>query len=129
MSYSAIFAMLVATSAQNCGRAETTVAIAECANAEYRRADAEMTREWKAAFARMKRDDSGEPPPPSGELSDAAALLDSQRKWLSFRDSQCRVIGYQMRGGSGQGYSTTFCLIELTEQRTRQLRQIVSFGQ
>lgn len=106
-----------------CPNADTTVQIVECVNAAYKVADQRMTKEWQRAYARMKSmdaDNANTQPGPSY----AQALLDSQRKWIALRDSECRIEGYRMRGGSGQGYTTTICLIGLTDERTRILRDL-----
>jgi uncharacterized protein YecT (DUF1311 family) len=117
--------LVAATAAQGgiCPNAVSSVEIIECVNAAYRGADGRMTTEWKRAYARMKKKDAHQVSRQTGP-SFLQALLDSQRKWLAFRDSQCRVEGYRMRGGSGQGYSTTICLITLTNDRTDALRRI-----
>jgi uncharacterized protein YecT (DUF1311 family) len=49
-------------------------------------------------------------------------LLDAQRAWISFRDTDCagRVILYE--GGSIRGAVQLSCLIRHTEQRTQSLR-------
>ena len=120
-----IFILLLAAAPQNCDSAQTTMDLVECSDHEYRIADAKMTVEWKAAYARMKRQDAEVPRARSGY---AAALLDSQRKWLAYRDAQCKVVGDRMRGGSGQGYSTMFCLTDLTRKRTTELHEVVVFG-
>lgn len=119
-------AMIFATVAAQgnvCPNADTTMEIIECVNAAYEVADQRMTSEWKRAFARMKEMDADKANRQRGP-SYAQALLDSQRKWIAFRDSHCRLEGYRMRGGSGQGYSTTICLIDLTKDRTGVLHNI-----
>jgi uncharacterized protein YecT (DUF1311 family) len=124
-----IVALLAMTPSQSCENADTTADIVECANENYRIADAEMTGVWKAAYAKMKKLDLDNPPRSKSELGYAQTLLDSQRKWIAFRDAQCRVVGNRMRGGSGQGYSTTFCLIDVTRGRTVELRETAEFGE
>ena len=108
-----------------CSDAKSTAEIIECENAVYKLADSQMTYDWRRALARMKRKDA-EGPKMHGQRgpSFADALLDSQRKWLAYRDSECRLEGYRMRGGSGQGYTTTICLIRLTNERAALLREI-----
>lgn len=115
--------LAAATEGDLCPNADTTLQIVECVNAAYKVADQRMTNEWKRAYARMKAMDAYNANPQPGP-SYAQALLDSQRKWIAFRDSECRIEGYRMRGGSGQGYTTTICLIRLTDDRTRILHDL-----
>ena len=108
-----------------CADANSTAEIMECTSVVYKMADQQMTHEWSGAFARMKQKDavSSKFNRQRG-LTFAQALLDSQRKWLAFRDSQCRLESFRMRGGSGEGYSTTICLVTLTNERAATLRNI-----
>ena len=115
-----LFALIALQSLAICQSAETTADIVECASAEYKIADAAMTGAWRLASARAKNAD-GSATVSKTPQSYFQVLLDGQRKWIAFRDAHCKAAGYMMRGGSGQGYSTTFCLIELTNQRKRQL--------
>ena len=108
-----------------CSDANSTAEIVECTNVVYKMADQQMTHDWSQAFARMKRKDAASAKANTRRgPTFAQALLDSQRKWLAFRDSQCRLESFRMRGGSGEGYSTTICLITLTNERAATLRNI-----
>ena len=116
------------TLSSQCGDLQTTVEIVDCVKAAYAKADAQMASVYFGRMREMKQLDadaiSQKRRLPAGEPTYSQALLESQRKWIAYRDAQCRLAGYSMRGGSGQGYSTGFCLIDLTEQRTRQLRDL-----
>ena len=117
--------LLIAAQGGLCPDANSTFEIIDCVNAAYRQADKRMTVEWKRTYSQMKQQDERETRRLPGPTY-AQALLDSQRKWLAFRDSHCRVEGYRMRGGSGQGYTTTICLIDLTNDRTKALRRLAN---
>lgn len=113
-------ALLALSSSALCQSAQTTADLVECAKAEYKIADTAMTQSWRFASARAKNAD-GSAAASKAPQSYFQVLLDGQRKWIAYRDAHCKAVGYNMRGGSGQGYSTTFCLIELTNLRKRQL--------
>jgi uncharacterized protein YecT (DUF1311 family) len=122
-----LLAMLAApTGGENfCADANTTAELVECTTIVLGMAHQQMTHDWQQALTRMRRKDSeaarlGRAKQPTY----SAALFDSQRKWLSFRDSQCRLESFRMRGGSGEGYSQTSCLITLTNERAAALRNI-----
>jgi len=91
--------------------------------AGYARADAELNAEYARAMALMRRRDRGGPFD-DGDPTYAAALTAAQRAWLRFRDAECRLAGFEYRGGSAQRLSSGTCLATLTRDRTRQLRQL-----
>jgi uncharacterized protein YecT (DUF1311 family) len=60
-----------------------------------------------------------------GGFGYAAALLESQRAWLKFRDTQCVIEGGQYAGGSAQGMTVAGCRTDLTKARTAQLKSMI----
>jgi uncharacterized protein YecT (DUF1311 family) len=60
-----------------------------------------------------------------GGFGYAAALLESQRAWLKFRDTQCVIEGRQYAGGSAQGMTAAACRTRLTRARTAQLKTMI----
>ena len=117
----------VASAQAGCANPQTQAAMTECAGIEYRRADAVMTEAWKATNARMKQRDAANPTR-GGGFGYAAALLESQRAWLRFRDTQCVVEGGRYAGGSMQPMVQAQCRTRLTRDRTRQLRDMMWQG-
>ena len=93
------------------------------AAAEWKTADAAMTREWRATYAYMKRLDAADTSR-GGGFGYAAATLASQRAWLGFRDRQCVVEGGEFAGGSLQPMVRAGCLARLTRERTVQIRNL-----
>ncbi len=57
-------------------------------------------------------------------LVDSKPLLESQRAWLKFRDSQCKFTVGADDGGSSYIYSLNACLIDLTEKRILDIQTI-----
>lgn len=119
--------MILAAAAANCGDKPNQTAMTMCAAAQSNQADAEMNRVWKQVTAQMQRSDRDEPSTDRSDVGFAPALLASQRAWLAFRDAECRIESYEWRGGSMQPFTYNQCLTELTQQRTRQLRAIISW--
>ena len=108
-----------------CANANTQLAMNQCAAAEYKQADAGMTRQWNVNYAAMKRRD-GQDRSRGGGFGHAAALLESQRAWLKFRDTHCVVEGGFYAGGSMQGMVITQCKTKMTRTRTAQLRELAA---
>lgn len=103
---------------------QTQTEMNRSADAEWRGADAVMTRQWRATLARMKaRDAQGTSR--GGGFGYAAALLASQRAWLPFRDRECVIEGGRYAGGSMQPLARLQCLTRLTRERTRQLSDLM----
>jgi uncharacterized protein YecT (DUF1311 family) len=93
-----------------------------CAAEDYKKADAELNRQWAATVARMRAQDKAGSVHRDGRPGYHAALLEAQRAWIKFRDLECRVEGYAMRGGSAEPMIVSGCLAEATRARTKQLR-------
>jgi uncharacterized protein YecT (DUF1311 family) len=122
-----VLLMILAAAASTCGDKPSQTAMTMCAAAESDRADADMNRAWKQVYAQMQRSDREEPPARRSDVGFSPALLASQRAWLTFRDAECRIESYEWRGGSMQPFTYNQCLTELTRQRTRQLRAIITW--
>jgi len=50
-------------------------------------------------------------------------LRDSQRAWLTFRDAQAGFDSHHMAGGTGEGLERLGSLNQLTEERTKRLKE------
>lgn len=115
-----LIALLVAAAAP----VETRATTNRAAGSSYAQADAAMTAQWQRTYAYMKRRDAQDTSR-GGGFGYAAALLESQRAWLKFRDTQCVIEGAQYLGGSAQGPTTAGCRIDLTRARTAQLKGMI----
>ena len=103
--------------------AQTQTEMTISAGAAYAKADAAMTAQWKVTFARMKARDAADISR-GGGFGYAAALFESQRAWLKFRDAQCVIEGGEVAGGSMQPMVIAACKADLTKQRTTQLHEL-----
>jgi len=57
-----------------------------------------------------------------GWYSQEAALRNSERAWIAFRDAECRYLTQQDVGARGYGALMRGCLLEQTQDRTEELR-------
>lgn len=119
--------MILAVAASNCGDKPSQAAMTMCQAQVSERADAEMNWVWKQVYAQMQRSDREEPTTTGSDPGFAPALLASQRAWLTYRDAECRIESYEWRGGSMQPFTYNQCTTSLTQERTRQLRAIITW--
>jgi uncharacterized protein YecT (DUF1311 family) len=119
-----IAALILAVAVPDCQQAITQTAMTACAGQAYRRADAALNTQWARTLAFMKKRDVGEPRTTPG-IGYAAALLASQRAWIRYRDAECLIEGYAMRGGTAEPMARYTCLAAVTDARTKQLRSLL----
>jgi uncharacterized protein YecT (DUF1311 family) len=109
----------------DCKSPDTQYDMNMCAGRRAEREDAALNRQWvktKAVMAKRDADETGMRD--DGDPSYVNALLASQRAWLAFRDAECKLASYSMRGGSAQSLEFSECIVTLTADRTRQLAQL-----
>jgi len=120
--FSFLIALAAAVAHPNCKDPQTEIDMNTCATRPFNAADARMTRQYRLLAARMKQMDAEEP----GYL---AALLESQRAWLKYRETQCRFEGYTTRGGTAESLNADACRKDLTDKRTADLKSLLeAFG-
>jgi uncharacterized protein YecT (DUF1311 family) len=108
----------------DCTNSSIQLELNACAEQDWRTADAELNRVYKAVMAEMQAMDQSLPP----ELQGAAVTLrDAQRAWITFRDRNCNLAGYPMRGGSAEPLLIYGCLRQMTLDRSRQLQDLVAY--
>lgn len=125
-----IVMMALAMAAAGCGDLPNQMAMNECQSRAADLADRRMNEAWISTKRIMQKADAERT---TGESSAgpgyAAALLSSQRAWLVFRDAECRVESYEWRGGTMQPYTDSQCRSQLTQERTKQLKDLaISIG-
>ena len=103
---------------------QTQAAMNRTAGTSYAQADAAMTAQWKRTYAYMKGRDAQDTSR-GGGFGYAGSLLESQRAWLKYRDTQCVIEGGQYAGGSAQGMTMAACRTSLTRARTAQLKSMI----
>ena len=111
--------------ALNCANQVTQVDMNQCAYIDYKRADAELNRQWKLALTASKTADREiDSETRKGRKGFVESLMAAQRAWLVFRDNHCVLNSYDAIGGSMEPMLYSFCLTNLTETRTGQLKEI-----
>ena len=100
-----------------------------CAGRDYAAADVELNAQWAITRAKMKQNDADFAANGRGEYDIRSgyfeSLLEAQRGWLRYRDAHCRVDGYSARGGSMEPMLVSFCMTNLTRQRTEELKALI----
>lgn len=120
-----LLTLLAAAQAQavDCDNALSQLAMTQCAAQAFAKADGVLNAEYRKTIAAMRKADAGVDSrlPSDTRPGYAAALVEAQRAWIAFRDAHCRLVGYQMRGGSGEPMLVWQCKETLTRARIKQL--------
>jgi uncharacterized protein YecT (DUF1311 family) len=109
----------------DCDNAMAQFELNACAYKEFERADAAMNAQWKVTAARMKERDAEFDRSQDNRPGYFDTLLAAQRAWLTYRDKQCASEGYTMRGGSAEPMVISGCQRQLTEARTKELKDLI----
>ena len=105
----------------DCDNAETQSDMTSCAQARYDDADKALNAQYKKTRAAMVALDDDL----DGDMKGAEqALLKAQRAWISYRDAQCENYGFQARGGTMEPMLVAGCLADLTDLRTKELKEL-----
>ncbi|MGB3068677.1 MAG: lysozyme inhibitor LprI family protein [Ottowia sp.] len=87
-------------------KAQTQAQLNECAFNSWKRADVELNHLYQQMGDRLHSDQKAR-----------QLLVDTQRKWLSFRDAECAFQTMRSAGGSIQPMLERSCLADLTRVR------------
>ena len=99
-----------------------------CAANAAQAADHELNLVWKRVAVEMKRRDTGIDRKTDREPGFFDTLLAGQRAWLTYRDKQCLLASFEMRGGSGAPHIHGGCFHDLTRARIAQLNALTETG-
>lgn len=108
----------------DCKDPQTQTDMNMCSGRAFRTADLAMNRQWDVVSKVMQARDKTLDQSSDNRPGYFATLLESQRAWLKFRDAQCTAEGYYARGGTMEPLLFNTCAEGLTEQRTKQLREL-----
>ena len=112
-------ALAQSVSGLDCSKAVATVELNACAERDFAKADRELNEVYRAALVRVDRDAAND----MVRREWRAALQDAQRKWLAYRDADCKgPVAYRWQGGTGAALAVQVCLLEKTVARTGELR-------
>ncbi|MBB4839120.1 uncharacterized protein YecT (DUF1311 family) [Sphingomonas kyeonggiensis] len=93
-----------------------------CSYRDFLSADIAMNQAWSRAAGFAKRGATEV----LGDPKEHGRLLVAQRAWITFRDAHCAATtGPREIGGSMWPLMHNGCLTELTQERTKQLREYV----
>ncbi|MEO8810923.1 MAG: lysozyme inhibitor LprI family protein [Rhodanobacter sp.] len=97
--------------ADDCANANSQADMSMCAEAAYKKVDAELNAAYRHIMERLK----------SNQAS-ARLLVTAQKSWLGFRDAECAFNSSGTAGGSIQPMLVTQCREDLTRKRVQQLK-------
>ncbi|MCB1471490.1 MAG: DUF1311 domain-containing protein [Rhodobiaceae bacterium] len=104
-----------------CEDAGSNVEIGACLASEYERADKELNRVWKLVQQSI---DASDYVPADQRKVWKKVLLEAQRGWIKLKENDClQAVPFEWYGGSGAGIAATSCALEMTEARTKDLKQ------
>lgn len=105
----------------DCKNPVTQADMTACELARQQTADKALNAQYKvtrAALAALDKD-------LDADMRGAEeALVKAQRAWVSFRDAECEAAGFQARGGTMEPMLVAGCIAELTDARTKQLKEL-----
>lgn len=104
--------------ADPCGTARNTIEINECAKRTLAQRDKELNAAYQNLVKSLASSDSSDV---TNYDEVKENLLNGQRHWMHFRDNDCRAKYLLNVSGTIRDAVHLSCLIEHTEQRTRQL--------
>ena len=108
----------------DCATAEAQQDLNQCAELDWQAADEALNDAYKRAMAEMKDMDANMPEDLQGA---ADALREAQRAWIPYRDANCTLAGFPMRGGSAEPLLVYGCMTQMTEDRTAELLDMLSY--
>lgn len=98
-------------------KARNQTQMTACAADALKRADRELNQLYRQMEDRLKGDDT------TRQL-----LVDAQRKWIGFRDSECAFTTVRTAGGSINAMNMNNCLAERTRNRVIELQNHLACG-
>jgi uncharacterized protein YecT (DUF1311 family) len=105
-----------ATAAAACTALSAPAAQSGCLEKLATAADARLNETYRRAVTMIDKSGSDNVDEWKAELKAA------QQAWIAFRDADCgALVGYEWGHGTGMGSATESCLLQKTEQRTRDL--------
>jgi uncharacterized protein YecT (DUF1311 family) len=109
----------------DCNSPVTQTDITVCSGRDAKAADAAMVSEYRIATVILGNMDRELDRKYDKRPTYSAALLASQRAFLTFRKAHCDVEGYSARGGSMEPMLVNVCYEEMAKARTKQLKDML----
>ncbi len=104
----------------DCGELVSNVEMTECQHRHYEVVDKELNRVYGLALASIAKQEHLT----ATQRSDwEDAFRRAQRSWVAFKEVDCgEMIGWEWYEGSGMALESWTCLVERTEQRTKEIQ-------
>lgn len=96
-------------------RAQTQNQLNECAFLSWKSSDVELNRLYQEMGDRLRGDEVAR-----------KSMVDAQRKWLMYRDSECAFQTLRTAGGTMQPMRKNICMAELTRNRVMDFQNLLS---
>ena len=110
-----------ATPKIDCNNATSTVELNYCDEQELEKADKALNEAYRATLARIEKTTALEP---KVRAEWRKSIQDAQRKWIAFRDADCKgATAYEWYGGTGATLAVLGCMRAMTVERTKELRE------
>lgn len=108
---------VAAQDADPCATQSNTMEINSCAQKKFDASDHELNQAYQRVLRQLPSDEqTGQ----SGETT-KKLLIAAQRKWMEFRDADCKAQEHLFQGGSIHTAVHLECLREHSEQRIKEL--------
>lgn len=109
----------------DCANAMTQADMNQCAYLDFEKADKELNRVYKQALAAQVEADKEAAEMNEAYVGAVKALKKAQRAWIDYRDGHCDGVGYEAVGGSMQPMLIEGCRTQLTQARTKELKELI----
>ena len=96
----------------SCEQAGSQYEATQCAGREYKQADAELNKVYQQVLRQEDKDGQ-------------TRLKTAQLAWLKFRDTECEYEAGDYIGGTMRPMVAAFCLAAVTNDRTKQLKEVL----
>lgn len=96
----------------NVSHAQTQSDMNQSANADYKKADAELNKAYRDVFNKL-------------DASGKTNLKAAQNAWIKYRDLDCKFQSGGASGGSVQAMVVAGCLTDKTVARTKELNGLL----
>ncbi|WP_127109784.1 lysozyme inhibitor LprI family protein [Pararhodobacter zhoushanensis] len=103
---------------------QSTVGMMSCLLAERDAWDVLLNEEYQSARTAARQMDAAEQPANPEFAVRADRLRDAQRAWIAFRDANCAMEYAVWGGGSMRQITGADCQMQMTAERTIQLRSL-----
>lgn len=97
----------------DCSNAQTQLEMNQCAYEDYKKSDKELNMTYQQVLKLI-----------SGEQKNL--LQSAQKKWISYRDADCKFQTYKSSDGTVNRMNKSMCLQSKTEQRTKELKGMLN---